>query len=70
MSAALAVIVTLAAGATSAGATALELSSLTNGFNTRSQKVQFQPLCASAGRIGCVRWPPKNANPRAPATIA
>jgi hypothetical protein len=70
MSCALAVTVTPAFGATSAGPTAVEVSSRRSGLSTRFQKVQFQPAFASRGRVICVKWPPKKMSPRAPFTIA
>ena len=46
------------------------MSSASSGRSTSSQNVQFQPAAASAGVAIWVRWPPKKASPRAPATTA
>ena len=58
------------AGATSAGASAVEDSSRTSGSSDSRQNVQFQPARASAATSRAVRWPPKNTRPRAPFAIA
>src|SRR5882762_11328205 len=57
-------------GATSAGARAVDDSSRTSRSSDSRQNVQFQPVLASAGDGTAVRWPPKNARPRAPFVIA